>query len=221
VRPALERLREATANGAIDRLSVHSPERLARKYAYQVLLVDDAAQPGSVNVLSGAPYGYRYISKWAGGGQARYEIVGEEARIVRQIFTWVGQERCPLAEVCRRLRKQGIPSPKGKSYWERTTVWGMLQHSAYRGMARYGKTCIGPRRSRSKPQRNSAEQPRRPYSVYASADGAIAIAVPALVSEALFAAVAEQLAENRRRARQRQRGARSLLPGLLVCQRCG
>ena len=40
VRPALERLRDAAANGAIDRLYVHAPDRLARKYAYQVLLVD-------------------------------------------------------------------------------------------------------------------------------------------------------------------------------------
>ena len=120
-RPALERLRDQAAAGAIDRLYVHSPDRLARKYAYQVLLVDElhrcgveivflnhdlgrspeedlllqvqgmiaeyerakilersrrgkrhAAQSGSVNVLSGAPYGYRYISKHAGGGQARY-----------------------------------------------------------------------------------------------------------------------------------------------------
>ena len=37
VRPALERLRDVIAAGAIDRLSVHSPDRLARKYAYQVL----------------------------------------------------------------------------------------------------------------------------------------------------------------------------------------
>jgi site-specific DNA recombinase len=49
-----------------------------------------AAQQGSVNVLSGAPYGYRYISKCAGGESARYEIVLEEARVVRQIFTWAG-----------------------------------------------------------------------------------------------------------------------------------
>jgi site-specific DNA recombinase len=41
------------------------------------------------------------------------------------------------------------------------------------------------------------------------------------VNEALFEAVAEQLAENRRRARQRQRGARYLLQGLLVCKHCG
>jgi site-specific DNA recombinase len=40
VRPALERLRDLAAAGAVDRLSVHSPDRLARTYADQVLLVD-------------------------------------------------------------------------------------------------------------------------------------------------------------------------------------
>jgi site-specific DNA recombinase len=38
VRPALERLRDAAAAGGIDRLYVHSPDRLARTYAYQVSL---------------------------------------------------------------------------------------------------------------------------------------------------------------------------------------
>jgi site-specific DNA recombinase len=33
VRPALERLRDAAAAGGIDRLDVHSPDRLARQYA--------------------------------------------------------------------------------------------------------------------------------------------------------------------------------------------
>src|SRR5262245_30340142 len=41
IRPALERLRDQVAAGSIDRLYVHSPDRLARKYAYQVLLVDE------------------------------------------------------------------------------------------------------------------------------------------------------------------------------------
>ena len=46
IRPALERLRDQVANGAIDRLYVHSPDRLARKYAHQVLLVDEISRAG-------------------------------------------------------------------------------------------------------------------------------------------------------------------------------
>src|SRR5262245_66309608 len=46
VRPALERLRDVSAAGSVDRLYVHSPDRLARKYAYQVLLVDEFRRAG-------------------------------------------------------------------------------------------------------------------------------------------------------------------------------
>jgi DNA invertase Pin-like site-specific DNA recombinase len=46
VRPALERLRDQAAAGVIDRLYVHSPDRLARRYAYQVLLVDELQRAG-------------------------------------------------------------------------------------------------------------------------------------------------------------------------------
>jgi len=120
VRPALERRRDVVAAGSVDRRSVHSPDRLARKYAYQGLLVDEfrragvevrcrhralgqspeddlllqgqglmaeserakiiarhrrgkrhAARVGTVNGLRGAPYGYRDVTKYEGGGQAR------------------------------------------------------------------------------------------------------------------------------------------------------
>ncbi len=62
-----------------------------------------AARHGSVNVLSGAPYGYRYVSKHEGDGEARYQVVAGEALVVRKIFEWVGQERRSIGEVCRRL----------------------------------------------------------------------------------------------------------------------
>lgn len=46
VRPALERLRDLVAAGAVDRLSLHSPDRFARTYAYQVLLVEACRRAG-------------------------------------------------------------------------------------------------------------------------------------------------------------------------------
>jgi site-specific DNA recombinase len=46
VRPALERLRDVAAAGSVDRLYVHAPDRLARKYAYPVLLVDELRRAG-------------------------------------------------------------------------------------------------------------------------------------------------------------------------------
>ena len=271
LRPALERLRDQAAAGAFDRLYVHSPDRLARHYPYQVLLVEElqrhgveivflnhdigrspednlllqvqgmmaeyerakilersrrgkrhAARAGVVNVLSGAPYGYRYIGKYEGNGQARYEVNEPQAEVVRQIYRWVALERCSIGEVCRRLQAQSVPSPRGKDFWDRTTVWGILQNRAYVGQARFGKTRVGPLRARLRPQRGKPAQPRRANSVYDTpVEEQIAIAVPALVDEALFAAAAEQLTENRKRRRESQRGSRYLLQGLLICGKCG
>ena len=57
VRPALERLRDQAAAGAIDRLYIHSPDRLARRYAHQALLVDELQQCGVELVFLNRPLG--------------------------------------------------------------------------------------------------------------------------------------------------------------------
>jgi site-specific DNA recombinase len=270
VRPALERLRDASYNGAIDRLYIHSPDRLARKYAYQIVLMDElsksgvevvflnreigktpeddlllqvqgmmaeyerakilersrrgklqGARRGAVNVLSGAPYGYKYVGKHEADGDARYEIIFEEARIVQQIFDWVGKDRLSLGEVRRRLEEAGAKTRSGKSWWDRTVVWGMLKNPAYMGQAAFGKTKIGEKRSRLRPQRNSSTKPRQSYSIYdVPKEEWITVPVPALVSPELFASVQEQLTENRSRARERRRGATHLLQGLVCCKYC-
>jgi site-specific DNA recombinase len=271
VRPALERLRDAMSAGVIDRLYVHSPDRLARKYAYQVFLVEEfsrvgvevvflnrelgrspeddlllqvqgmmaeyerakilernrrgklhAARSGAVNVLGGAPYGYCYISKHHGGGQARYEVIADEARVVRQVFDWVGRGRLSIGEVCRRLMYAGERTRTGRTVWDRSVVWDMLQNPAYRGSAAFGKTRQGPLRPRLRAQRGKPLQPRQATSTYdVPSEDWIGIAVPALVEPDVFEAVQAQLDENRRHARQSRRGARYLLQGLLQCQHCG
>jgi len=271
-RPGLERLRDQAAAGVIDRLYVLDPDRFSRKYAYQVLILEEltrcgveviflrnppgrgpeenlllqvqgmiaeyerakilercrrgkqyAARHGSVNVLSGAPYGYRYVGKHAGGGEARYQVVAEEARVVRKIFQWFGQERCSIGEVCRRLRRDGVPTRTGKSSWDRSVIWSYLKNPAYKGTAAFGKTRAGDLKpQRLRPQRGRPEQPRRPVSrVDTSLEDQIFIDVPALVSEELFGMAQAQLQENRQRRRDRPGGGRYLLQGLVVCQRCG
>jgi site-specific DNA recombinase len=271
VRPALERLRDAVAAGGVDRLYVHAPDRLARRYAYQVLLIDEfrragveviflnrpigvspeddlllqvqgmvaeyeraqilersrrgkrhAARQGAVSVLSGAPYGYRYIGKRDGGGVARYEFLEDEARIVRRIFQWIGRERVSISEACRRLRQEGHLTRSGKPIWDRGTVWGILRNPAYAGTAAFGKTRIGPMPARLRPVRGGSEQPRRAHGVYDVVPSEwIGVPVPPLIDPALFEAVREQLAENRCRNRQHARGQRYLLQGLIVCRQCG
>ena len=271
VRPALEQLRDVAYAGGIDRLYVHSPDRLARKYAYQVLLIEEfdragvevvflnhamgktpeedlllqmqgmiaeyerakilersrrgkrhAARRGEVSVLSGAPYGYRYVSKRESGDVAQYQVVLEEAHVVRQVFQWVGRDGLSLRDVCRRLKEQQVKTRTGKDWWDPTTIAGWLKNPAYKGSAAFGKTRIGPRRLSLRSGRGRPEQPRRNYSTYdTEPNDQELIEVPRLVSDELFEAAAQQLAENRRRNRQGRRGAMYLLQGLLQCQCCG
>jgi site-specific DNA recombinase len=179
------------------------------------------AKRGSVNVLSGAPYGYRYIRKQLDGSPAQYVIDLAQAATVRKIFHWMGVERMSIGEVVRRLSEAGIETASGKPQWDRSVVWAMLQNPAYMGRAAFGKTRAREPVARVRPPRHSAETPKKGYSsVRRPRTEWFEIPVPALVSETLFLAVQEQLDENRKHARQRRRGAAYLLQGLTVCGQC-
>jgi site-specific DNA recombinase len=272
LRPGLERLRDQAAAGSIDRLYVLDPDRFSRKYAYQVLILEElarcgvevvflgnprgddpagnllvqvqgmiaeyeraqimersrrgkqhAARRGSVNVLSKAPYEYRYICKQEGDGEGRYQVVAEEAKVARKIFEWVGRDRCSIGEVTRRLKREGVPTRTGLATWDTSTIRAMLMNPAYKGTAAYGKTRVGPYQpQRIRPLRGKPEIPRRPVTtVVTPTEEQIVIAVPALVGEDLFATVREQLEENRKRSRAHISGATYLLQGLIVCKGCG
>lgn len=272
VRPALEKLRDHVAAGIIDKIYIHSPDRLSRKYAYQMILIEEfekygadviflnfqkseenpesqlllqmqgmiaeyerskimerhrrgkihAAKRGSVNALSVAPYGYRYIDKHTGQGEASFEIVDDEADVVRKMFNWVGRDRLTIGEVVRRLNKDKISTKKGKMCWDRSTICYMLKNPAYKGNSAFGKRKTGARLSYARPRKNASEQPKNNSSRYpVDKENWIYIPVPAMIDEKLFDVVQEQIEENKKRARSREKGSIYLLQGLLVCKSCG
>ena len=183
-----------------------------------------AARRGSVNVLSGAPYGYRYIGKHEGGGEARYQVVAEEARVVRKIFEWVGQERCSIGEVCRRLQARRRPHADRQIGLGPLGGLGDPQEPRLQGDGGLRQDAARASSSRSGSARSAAapSSPGGPVSrVDTSSEDQILIDVPGLVSEELFEAVQAQLEENRQRRRDRPGGGRYLLQGLVVCKRCG
>jgi len=271
VRPALERLRDRIAEGTIDILYVHNPDRLARRYAYQVLLLEEfathgvsvvflqgssannaedtllvqvqgliaeyerakilersrrgkvhMARQGTVNPLSGAPYGYRYVRK-SETEPARYDVLLPEAKVVRRIFDALVREQRSIAEIVRILNAEAIPTRKGAPRWDRTTVWAILRNPAYIGKAAYGKTESIERGSLLRPIRNKSPTPRRRKGAHRDKppEDWIYIRVPPLISADTFDAVQEQLERNRRLSQRNARGCRYLLQGLVVCARCG
>jgi site-specific DNA recombinase len=267
-RPGLERIRDLAAEGQLQAVLVYSPDRLSRKYAYQVLLMEEFARhgvetsfikapqgqspedhllvqfqgmiaeyeraqilersrrgkrhharQGHVNVLCGAPYGYRYVRKTQETA-AYYEIIEEQAVVVRKVYDWYTVEGLSIAAITRRLNEQGIPTRKRISRWERTTVWAMLRNPAYMGLACFGKTKLAERQRITRPlrlrggfsARNSAghERPREEW---------IEIPVPAIVSRTTFDFAQERLQQNKRLS-PRRTVEWSIVQGLVSCSKC-
>src|ERR1700739_1328799 len=158
VRPGLEALRDLAAQGQIVAALIYSPDRLSRKYAYQVLLSEELsrcgvdviylkspsgdspedqlvvqfqgmiaeyeraqiaercrrgkrhrAQQGMVNVLSGAPYGYRYVRK-TDSSAAYYQVIKSEARVVRMVFEAYTQQGLSINAIARLLNERQCPT---------------------------------------------------------------------------------------------------------------
>jgi site-specific DNA recombinase len=270
VRPGLEALRDLAAQGCLDVVLVYSPDRLARKFAYQALLIEELARcgaivefvkgprgdspedqllvqfqgmfaeyekaqlmeryrrgkawrakTGSVNVLSGAPFGYRYVRKTPEPG-ARYEVVEYEAALVTEMFRRYADDGAAIADLGRWLTAEGVRTRTGKDRWDRSVLWGMLRNPAYAGTAVFGKTRAvhepaGLNRTARLAGRTVPRQVRvadRPKEEWTG------IPVPALVDEETFDRVQRRLADNKRFA-ARSTKVPSLLQGLAACSSCG
>ncbi len=268
-RPGLERVRDLAAEGQIQAVLVYSPDRLSRKYAYQILLIEELARhgvetrflnapqgataedqllvqfqgmiaeyeraqilersrrgkrhrarAGEISVLSGAPYGYRYIRK-SDEAPASYVVIETEARVVQQVYESYTVAGWSIGAITRWLNEHGVATRKPGTRWERSMVWAMLRNPAYRGMACFGKTRVATRQRVTRAlrlrggvaSRDSAshERPREDW---------IEIPVPALIEEPTFARAQELLHENKVRSRRRTI-APSLVQGLVSCRRCG
>jgi site-specific DNA recombinase len=270
VRPALERLRDVVAGVGVDVVLCYSPDRLARKFAYQALLIEEfaragtrvefikgprgdtpedqllvqfqgmfaeyekaqimeryrrgkahRARAGSVNVLSGAPFGYRYRRKNEHTG-AGYEIVEHEAVLVAELFGRYADDGASIAELTRWLTEQGVPTRTGKSRWDRSVVWGMLRNPAYTGRAVFGKTMVVARSPGLNPRARLVcrSTPRASSTVARPREDWVDIPVPAIISTETFDRVQQRLADNKRYAFRNSK-VPSLLQGIAACSGCG
>src|SRR5512140_1187515 len=179
------------------------------------------ARSGSVNVLSGAPFGYRYVRK-SEHAAARYEVVPHEAAIVAGLFRRYADEGVAIADLARWLGSTGVTTRTGKTRWDRSTIWGMLRNPAYAGRACFGKTGRLPQQAgRNRVARLAGRATGTAYTtVDRPRSDLLEIDVPALVDEATFERVARRLAVNKKFA-SRASKTPSLLQGLAACSGCG
>lgn len=251
LRPALERLRDVAYAGQLDRLYVLAPDRLARNYAHQILILEEL-QRHCVEVV--------FLNQSLGS-------TPEERMMVQMQGVVAEFERTKILERSRRGRRHAAQqgsvrvfghAPFGYRYqskrvhgearfeivaehaevvqqifaWvalERVSLSEVRRRLHRRGVSSPGGQARWPVSTLDSLLRNSTYRGQAVFHCGASMHAgnakvtpeAIVIPVPALVSDALFQAAQEQLEENGRRHRQRRDGEPHLLQGLLICQNCG
>ncbi len=178
------------------------------------------AKAGMINVLSAAPYGYRYVKKTE-AAQAYYEVLESEAEVVRKVFALYTVEGLSIRAIVRTLNTQNIPTRLKKARWIHVTVWGMLRNSAYQGRAFFGKTQPAlPQRANRISRQKGPYAKRGPAKKNRPREEWIEIPVPALVSQETFALAQERLNLNKKFSARATKYP-SVLQGILVCAQCG
>ncbi len=272
IRPELDRLRQDAKNKKWEAVIVYDPDRLARRYSYQELVMDELREAGvevifitvsspknsedkilygvrglfaeyerakiaerfrlgklrtvkEGHVISNAPYGYKYILKNKENGilHGFYEIVEDEARVMRMIFGWVANEGETIRGVIKRLKVLGIkPRKSKKGVWSTSTLSSLLDNKVFMGEAHYGKhySVVPEKPYKDEKYRKNKKSSRkfRPEAEW------ITIPVPAIIEKELYLRARAKLESNFALADRRKKND-YLLAGKIWCtcgkRRCG
>ena len=271
VRPALDALRDKVLEGEVSTVLILCPDRLARKYAHQLILIEEfqrlgveiifsnktistspedqmllqiqgviseyerekllercrrgklyKAKRGSVNVLSGAPYGYVYVPK----GEVHegvYKIHPEESQVVKKIFQMYSYDKLSIGSIASRLRGENIRTRTQLENWGRSTICGILKNPAYYGQAGFRKRKTVERCRSNKLSIERSSYPKRAKSSHSWRDKKdwVYISVPAIIDMKTFEMAAAQFDENKRFSLRNNKRFNYLLSGLLRCSVCG
>ncbi|MEK7525871.1 MAG: recombinase family protein [Patescibacteria group bacterium] len=164
-----------------------------------------------------APYGYKKIPKKR-TVEAHYEIDPLEAKVVKDIFRWVGEDKMTIRGVVRKLRDLGIkPRNSERGVWNHSTLQRLLKNETYIGTTYYNKSQavvpVKPLKNEKYKRVLKSSRKSKPREEW------VAIPVPVIIEKNLFYKVQEQLRINFELC-VRNRRNEYLLVGMVYCN-CG
>lgn len=135
------------------------------------------------------------------------KIVEEEARIVRQIYSWFLEGRT-IRAIADSLTQQGIPTPRRRTKWSVSTITSILTNEKYKGDALLQKTYTADYLTKSV-KKNHGEVPQ--YYIEDSH--------PAIIDPETFELVQNEM--KRRRPHRHQLHRNSPFTAKIICSDCG
>ena len=149
----------------------------------------------------GVPYGYRI------GDDGRFEVVEEQAEVIRRIFRMYVDEKLGSYSIAIRLTDEGVPTQTGKMLWLQSRVHHILKNATYTGTWVYGRY----RHVSTEDGMKVYDQPK---------DTWIEIPVPQIIDDETWKR-AQKLKKQRGAKAKRNTKVVYLLQHLLKCGECG
>jgi site-specific DNA recombinase len=263
-RPGLDRLLDRVTEGAFDQALIFDPDRLARKYGYQILLVEEFQRAGCQPIFIRRPigegpdenlllqiqgviaeyehakirertrrgrlhrmrqgelvtgqrrFGYQYVKR-SGDVPAHFEVIEEEADVVKRIYHCYVYESLSLRKIAAQLQDEGIPTVRG-GRWYSQQISAILSDSIFtgRGYAHKYEAVEPPKRIAETTYRRhlKTSKKRRPREEW------LPFSAPTIIDEETYELAQERLEQNKQLSSRRTKG-HYLLRGMLRCGSCG
>ena len=84
------------------------------------------------------PYGYDYVPK-TNCSSAHLVINEAQARVIREMYRWLLEEKLSCRAIARRHTDMGFPTPQGKNVWQPSVVNYMLRQEVYCGVMYFNR----------------------------------------------------------------------------------
>ena len=144
------------------------------------------------NTISNAPYGYKYVRNEKTRHGA-YEIIEEEAEIVRFIFKYYLSDECAgIGSLRRELFNKNIKSRGGTNKWAQSMAARILSNETYTGTTYWGKF-----RSIEGESNGKYRRLKNTKRIKKAKEEWLSIPVPPIISESLFRQAEMKRARNK------------------------
>ena len=164
------------------------------------------------------PFGYSYVPKTL-DSLATLVIDEAQARIIRDIYPWLLEEKLSCRAITRRLTEKGIPTPQGNKIWQPSVVNNMLRHELYCGVMYFNRRePVLPKQRRE--QARTGTNPKTSRKLRPQ-DEWIPIPVPPIIDRATWEQAQDQLKANSKFSPRNNTHHTYLLRGLIRCGVCG
>lgn len=111
------------ADGVLDSVGEEERERTSKRTSRGKI---GKARKGLLVGGSAVHFGFRYTDDHTG-----YEVDPAKMPLVRRMFRMVGEEGKSFTAVKVAFEREGIPTPKGKTYWTISTIKRVIENDVY------------------------------------------------------------------------------------------